>query len=661
MRISSAVLLSAALLALAVPRLTHANDAKSRLPGILYEIDPSLPASAQPLGPKPGIQLDAEGGIVAMRLAGSGEVLRRGYGQSKLVQDGLDGKPVIHNPAGAAPGGWESLVFDPAAADPIAAQRGQPFTLELVARRRTVTYCDIMKLQATSGVHMQLATTENGPILIGQNDGPGVATESAAGPLNQWDILYYIYNGRNASLLRNGVRTASTPDYASGGFGQNGAQVLELLNGCAMDVAWLAIAAQAPSVEQINAESARLRAAFPSIVPQRPVVDGDAVATNAPAFVRDSSLNHATKPNNPLPTPLPVIADATPGDGLALAPGSRNAFSLVMGSGQGRANMTTSQSIRSHFFLNYMTGNLKEALGSPMDTGQGNNNTFAAVARHYPAGDPNDLHVMEPDGMHLRAICSQQRTDCRPGHVWGGMVRLPFEWRPGMTLKVRYRSPKGDHSWAPIWMFTGQQVSPGPGGDPYQGFGGPAALYRASNTSFEIDWNDNFSRSGAGVPTGYQIDFGTPDIYGTKWKTKPHGVYWANGNGWRYYDQSYGPEFEAAPFDWSAGFHNLVGNWRGDGSNLIDLIVDGKLVATSYMEYPQETYLDPADGQRKTIAMHLLIGNQAIPSFSRGAAKAKDNDGIPDGWTIVVQEISGWHGNIADPDRYRASQENGLK
>ena len=105
----------------------------------------------------------------------------------------------------------------------------------------------------------------------------------------------------------------------------------------------------------------------------------------------------------------------------------------------------------------------------------------------------------------------------------------------------------------------------------------------------------------------------------------------------------------------------MVGNWRGDGSNLIDLIVDGKLVVTSYMEYPRDTYVEPADNQRKTIAMSLIIGNQAIPGFSRGASGAKDNDGIPDGWTIVVQEVSGWYGNIGDPDRYRASPENAVK
>lgn len=638
-------------------------DAKSLLPGMLYEVDPALPASASPLGAASGIQLDAQGGIVAMRLEGSNAVLRRGSGQSKLVRDGLDGRPIIVNPAGASPGGWDSLVFDPVAADPIVAERGQPFTVAVVERRRAHTSCDVMKLYTKNGVHVHFSAKADGTFLIGQNDGPGIADEQQAEPLNQWHILYYVYDGQNARLFRNGVVTAATPNFVGGNFGQSGVAILQVLNGCAMDVASLGIAAQAPSLRQLNAESARLRAMFPSIVPQKPITEGSRVQTNARVFERDDSLTFLTKPNYPLTEPLPVIAGATPGPELAMTPGSRNAFSLVMGSAQRGANMTTSQSIRDRFFLNYITGDLNKALGSPMDTGQANNNTFAAVARHYPVGDPNNLHVMKADGMHLRAICSRNRTDCSPGRVWGAMVRLPFEWRPGTTLKVRYRSPKGDHSWVPIWLFTGQQKSPGPGGDPYKGFGRPDALYRTSstNTSFEIDWNDNFPRVSSGVPTGYQIDFGTPDIYGTKWKTKPHGVYWAHGNGWRYYDQSHGPEFLRTPFDWSEGFHDLVGNWRGDGSNLIDLIVDGKLVSTLYMEYDQDTYVDPADGQRKTTAMHLIIGNQAIPSFSRGAANARDNDGINEGWTIVVQEISGWHGNIANPDRLRASPENGVK
>ena len=374
----------------------------------------------------------------------------------------------------------------------------------------------------------------------------------------------------------------------------------------------------------------------------------------------DSTTTFLTTVNNPSPAPLPVVPGAQPGDGLSLTPGARNAFSLVMGSAQRGANLTSSAAIRERFFLNYLTGNVTKAIGSPMDNGQANNKVFAAVARHYPIGDPNDLHVMAPDGLHLRAICSQNHTDCSPGRVWGAMVRLPFEWRPGMVLKVRYKSPRGEHSWAPIWMFSGQQKPPAPGQDAYAGFGGPNALLRNDGLAFEIDWNDNYPRLDAGVPVGHQIEFGTPS-YHRQWAAPPHGVYWANGDGWRYYDRSHKPEFEATPFDWSQGFHDLVGNWRGDGSNLLDLFVDGRLVSTVYMEYPQKTFVDPADGKAKTIAMSLIIGNQAVPANSRRGKPVQDNDGIPDGWTIVVQEISGWYGNIAAPDSHRASETNGLR
>jgi hypothetical protein len=376
--------------------------AKSLLPGLLYEIDPALPASTAPLGSAPGIQIDAKNAIVGMKLAGSGELLGHGVGQSTLVRNGLDRQPIISNPAGADPGGWESLTFDPAAADPIAARPGQPFTVEMVARRKAATSCDFMKLHAKTGTHLIFASMPDGAILIGQNNGRGTATETTAAPLNVWDIYYYIYDGQRSWLLRNGERTLLTPTYESGGFGQDGSQVFQVLNGCAADVAWFAIAAQAPSIDQLNAESARLRAAFPSIQPQKTIDQGNSRATNMPLFVAAHDVNFLTTPNHPLVESLPVVEGATPGDGLVMNGGARNAFSLVMGSAQKGANMTTSESIRQRFFMNYMEGDLNQAIGSPVDTGQANNNTFAAVARHFRAGDPNDLHVMAPDGMHLQ-------------------------------------------------------------------------------------------------------------------------------------------------------------------------------------------------------------------------------------------------------------------
>ena len=73
-----------------------------------------------------------------------------------------------------------------------------------------------------------------------------------------------------------------------------------------------------------------------------------------------------------------------------------------------------------------------------MDTAQAPGKApFYAVARHYAVGDPNDIHVMGPRSMELRAICSNDHATCTPGNVYGAMVRVPFEIRPGMTVQVR--------------------------------------------------------------------------------------------------------------------------------------------------------------------------------------------------------------------------------
>jgi len=373
----------------------------------------------------------------------------------------------------------------------------------------------------------------------------------------------------------------------------------------------------------------------------------------------DSTATYCTKPNFPIygtPTqPLPANAAATVGSGLQLEHSATNLFSLVMGSTQRGANLTTAQSVRDMFYMNYIVGDLTQTLGSPMDTGQGGNNVFAAVARHYAVGDPNDVELMETDGIHLRAICSQNHTDCSPGHVYAGMIRPPAEIRPGMTVKVRYKSPSGPFSWAPVWMFSGSEKSPGPGGNPYQGLGTSTSLTQLPGNAFEIDINDNFSRfwNTPTVQTGFQLDYGTPNIYGITWQTAPHPLFWANGKRYIYHPEG-GPPFEELPTNWSTGFHNLVLSWQTD--NQLFVFVDGKLVAASYMEYPATTYQDGFDGNTtKLMAMNLMIGNQAIPSFAPGSANTIENDGMPDGWTIVVQEISAWNGNIVNPMSHAAA------
>lgn len=374
----------------------------------------------------------------------------------------------------------------------------------------------------------------------------------------------------------------------------------------------------------------------------------------------DTTGDYCTKPNFPsygtVSTPMPSNPAATPGQYFQMTPGSKNVLWLMMGTGQPNANMTTSQSARDMFYMNYITGNLDATIGSPMDTGQSNNNTFAAVARHYPVGDPNDLHVMKSDGLHLRAICSNNHSDCSPGHVYAAMIRVPLEIRPGMTVKVRYKSPAGKYSWAPIWLFSGQEISPGPGGNPYLNYGTSTSLVQlpTGQHEFEIDMNDNYPRwyNSQPVTTGYQVDYGTPHGYGVVFNTQPHPTYWANSNGYAYHAEGQ-PPFLQTPQNLASGFHDLILSW--DTSNMLYLFLDGQLVAASYMEYPANTYVDGYDNNTtKTVAMHLIIGNQAIPSFAPDGSSTTENDGIPDGWTIVVQEIAAWEGNILNPMGFQA-------
>jgi hypothetical protein len=353
--------------------------------------------------------------------------------------------------------------------------------------------------------------------------------------------------------------------------------------------------------------------------------------------------------NGVITTPLPANAAAELGDGLALQHGATNAFSLVMGKNVPGANMTTSESIRDMFYFNYITGNLYTTVGCPIDTGQScGASPFNAVARHYKPGDPNDLHVMANEGMQLRATCTGAgKTNCTQGNVYAGMVRVPFEIRPGMTVKVRYRSPKGSYSWSPIWMFSGSEVSPGPEtvANPYVYPYNYPIQYPTSNATYEVDLNDNYARwyNSPSVATGFQLDYGTPNIYGIPWITPPYMVYMANTGGFSSYPNA-APPFVSTPDAWSKGFHDLVMSWNAT-SNMIYVYADGHLAFQSYLDYSfAPWYTDPADGVYKQQAMHLIIGNQAIPVFDPNANSATNNDGMINGWTITVQEISAWYG-----------------
>lgn len=323
-----------------------------------------------------------------------------------------------------------------------------------------------------------------------------------------------------------------------------------------------------------------------------------------------TTLNHQT-------APLPVASGTALGDGLPTA-----GFTPIIGARFGTAaGQVDGAGLRTGFEMNY--NGAVSAIGAPGDTGQSpGGSPFHAVARHYPLGSPNDLIPVAADGVHMRAVCSQAgNTDCSIGHVWGAFLRDPTaDFRPGKTFKARYKSAKGDHSWNPLWMF---QHDGGTGGKP-----------------IETDANDNFSRFGNSTPTGYQIDYGNPNIYGKRTDVTPYTAYAANGGGYSYVYS--GPNYNTVPFDWSADFHDLVVSWD-QVTEVQSVLVDGKLVAQAYQPFAIDC---PKDSGGNCTGLDVLFGNQAIPNFSTGSDSAVNNDGITDGWTLVLQEYDMFSGAL---------------
>lgn len=373
----------------------------------------------------------------------------------------------------------------------------------------------------------------------------------------------------------------------------------------------------------------------------------------------DFQLNPAPGNGFPVSNILPSIAGDTPKFGLALAAGAANVVDLTFpGSGEASITVPDSASLRRDIYLNFDEGNLNSLIGFPQDSGQGPTAPFYGRARSYPVGDPNDLIPVTARGLKIRARCGGHgRTNCTRDQIRSGFLRLPTPFRPGMTMEIVYRPPTGFSAWVPWWLFTGQQLTPFPNSNAFAPGLNPAGVA----THFEIDMNDNFARADyGGCPVGGEVDFGTPDIYGTHWQTAPHMTYAANSNGWS--NRTWGNPAVSTTnnYECETGFipgstRTMTLNWRADGTNLIDAYIDGKRVASAYMEYPQgQSFTDP-DGVVRQLGMTMLIGGQNVPTFDN-LRTVVDNDGILQtptqdaGWTETIYSIKAWTGNLANPD-----------
>lgn len=585
---------------------------------VLLQFDAAMPTTTSALvSGTPGIQVDGSNNVLAMSLP-SGDVVTRGYGAASLVAGSINGLPVLHDISTGLNNGYEALVI-PAAAATSLEQSSQSFSLMGVVRQLAPGGNEFFRLTSSNNGFKVLPVSgaSDCRLRIEDNRGSAGADEptSSLTACGQVQVLEVIQDAQanTLSLLRNGVVTVTTPTGAVAGFTP---QVSHLLNSSNTDLAFATITTGISTRAKRNSELTRLASKYGITgtsaistgpvngnVPQQPPPPDNTLTG------QQTALNHPTGP-------LPVAANTVLGNGLPMT-GMTPVIGAVFGT-DSAANMD-GNAVRAGFEFNYIGAG--SAIGSPGDTGQApGQSPFHAVARYYPVGNPNDLLPVTSAGMKMRAICSKNGTDCSVGNVWGAFIRHSTGFKPGMTAKWNYKSPAGDHSWNPIWAFSPE----------------------GANGLFEIDFNDNFSRFGDNTPTGKQIDFGTPNIYGTDYHVSPYFPYTASGGGYDW-KRAY-PDYAVVPFNWSQDFHTMVASWDQQ-TEIISLFVDGVLVAQAHQAFAQSC-------QKGTTAtckgLDILIGNQAIPNFSPGQGAAVDNDGIADGWTLTLREFSVFNGAI-DP------------
>jgi hypothetical protein len=585
---------------------------------VLLQFDAAMPTTTSALvSGTPGIQIDGSNNVLAMSLP-SGDVVTRGYGAASLVAGSINGLPVLHDISTGLNNGYEALVI-PATAATSLEQSSQSFSLMGVVRQLAPSGNEFFRLTSSNNGFKVLPVSgaSDCRLRIEDNRGSAGADEptSSLTACGQVQILEIIQDAQanTLSILRNGVVTVTTPTGTVAGFTP---QVSHLLNSSNTDLAFATITTGISTRAKRNSELTRLASKYGITgtsaittgpvngnVPQQPPPPDNTLTG------QQTALNHPTGP-------LPVAANTVLGNGLPMT-GMTPVIGAVFGT-DSAANMD-GNAVRAGFEFNYIGAG--SAIGSPGDTGQApGQSPFHAVARYYPVGNPNDLLPVTSAGMKMRAICSKNGTDCSVGNVWGAFIRHSTGFKPGMTAKWNYKSPAGDHSWNPIWAFSPE----------------------GADGLFEIDFNDNFSRFGDNTPTGKQIDFGTPNIYGTDYHVSPYFPYTASGGGYDW-KRAY-PDYAVVPFNWSQDFHTMVASWDQQ-TEIISLFVDGVLVAQAHQAFAQSCQKGTTNTCK---GLDILIGNQAIPNFSPGQGTAVDNDGIADGWTLTLREFSVFNGAI-DP------------
>ena len=620
----------------------------SLLPNVLYTLDAAQPTTTSALvAGTPDIQLDANNNVLGMVDSTSGLVLEHNYGEITYVPATTSSKALFRGNSASFNTAYDSFTFPVSAAGALVTPYGAAWGAQFVMKQTGTGANTLFRIYASQGnVNiLPVSGATDGAYHIEQNNGHAYGDEpsSAATALNQLQVITFLCDGSTLSSYRNGTRTFQTPAGSIGGL--TGITAFVILDNPQADVYFGQIFSGAPSVTQLNAELQRL-ATYYSVSNPGTLTLGPS-APIAPSVI-DYTQYWLTTPNYPASDNLPTETTPSLHDGLVLASGATSLAAMTFTPGGTTATRTA---LDAQVYYNPFTGNQDTVTGG--DGIEGVTTCYARV-RRYAAGSTYDLHTFDANGLSLNCVASLNNTTagCTNGTMYGGMIRLPTKILPGMVVSVVYRMPTSNIAWCPVWLFEGTQSTPGPGGNPYSGFNTSSALIQGegnNNIYYEYDLNDGFWRPG--FTNGTQFNSSFVNEKSTTFTTQPYDVFCGGGPEFAFQKNQNPPFVQLVNGgNMSTSFNRLVMNWRNDGSNIVDMLFNGKVLRQQYWPYNPSTYTD-ASGVTHQIAMHLLINNQCIPQFLPAANKTnivpQDGGAIAGGpWSVTVQEIKIIKGNL---------------
>ena len=348
----------------------------------------------------------------------------------------------------------------------------------------------------------------------------------------------------------------------------------------------------------------------------------------------------------------PTNPNVRPAGGVTLD-GYTNTANYVFGNAISGATVRNRDDLDKYFTYYDLHGH---QVGEPWGENglDGLYNNFRSVFRVYADDDPESVHVFEADHLTLKAHCSgTNHTACGAGQIYQGYLRTPTVYMPGSYLEVCYRMATGDWSWSVPWLFVGEQRlhDPSNASENYASIDQPDSQTFSSQYYVEHDLNDGYTRDGDNVARGGYVNAGVPffDNGTAHPSTAPHPTYWANSNGYVAHNFGSTNGFEELPpgTNLGVGTHCIAQNWPNDGSNNVDILLDGKVIASFYEEYLADSRVR-ADGMMKQVGMYLMVSDQTSAYFEPNSENTTDQG---HGWDMDVVSIRSWNNVAVDPPK----------